>query len=231
MDVLDDDEISTEWPAVVRRRRKMESEIVQEFWKDAGFPTPASRFGARRSSSPSETTSGHAGMELMSCRIQIDAMEDGTKDQSRDTPPIGSTTTTPPRRSTPSLASGLRVSHATRMGAWRGPLPPRRITPPPVLVQILAAAKHVPAVVPGGSPTPVMAPKSAGLTKTRSTPIQNAAESTRGPILHDFTWANLGRRMKALWSGYPMASRPREETKDRTHTCMQLDGCQPCSTS
>ena len=51
---------------VVRRPPKSNEELAQEFWEDAGFPTPASRFW-ERSSSP--TDSDNAGMSFTSvCR-------------------------------------------------------------------------------------------------------------------------------------------------------------------
>lgn len=47
IDVFDDGRTAAEWTPVVGRRRKTEAELVQQFWEDAGFPTPASRFWER----------------------------------------------------------------------------------------------------------------------------------------------------------------------------------------
>ena len=71
LDILDQEEENSGWTPVGRTRRKRtEAEIVQQFWVDAGFPTPASRFPERRTSSPPATPTANAGMEPSSCRDQ-----------------------------------------------------------------------------------------------------------------------------------------------------------------
>lgn len=155
LDILDQEEENSGWTPVGRTRRKRtEAEIVQQFWVDAGFPTPASRFWGRRTSSSPATPTANAGMEPSSCRDQEISVVEGSPDREQSPSPVGSTATGLPVRKAPSSPTGIRVSRGPRMGSWRGPLPPRQITPPPVLGQFIASAKMV--SVPGrfGSPAP-----------------------------------------------------------------------------
>jgi hypothetical protein len=52
LEVLDSD-ASSECSAVSRKGRRTDEEIVQDFWNEIGFPTPASRFWEVQSSSSS----------------------------------------------------------------------------------------------------------------------------------------------------------------------------------
>lgn len=54
LEVLGHEDEGMGWTPVARRKRKTEAELVQEFWVDAGFPTPASRYWERRSSTSPE---------------------------------------------------------------------------------------------------------------------------------------------------------------------------------
>lgn len=110
--------------AVVGRRKKTEAELVQEFWIDAGFPTLTSRFWERRPSTSSEPRES-------SCRSPKDVADVGAPGRPRLSP--RSVTEATACRRSPSSPTGLRLPRPSRMGPWRGPLPPRRITPPPVL--------------------------------------------------------------------------------------------------
>lgn len=54
--------------STVSRRRKTKEELVQEFWEDVGFPTPASRVWERPGSS-SPARYGTVQFRLMSCLL------------------------------------------------------------------------------------------------------------------------------------------------------------------
>ena len=107
-------------PPANRWRPKSRAYLTQEFWEDAGFPAPASRFW--ECSSP-VADSNSAGKSLSSlCR---------TPSSVGDVSLEGRSTGKEPRRSTSPQSIGLRKMKV-RLG-WRGPLPRPRLTPPPCL--------------------------------------------------------------------------------------------------
>ena len=93
-----------------------DEDIRQQFWVDAGFPMPASRFW-ERSASPS---SGECSDGVVACRSPA-RIEPVASLWGRG-------------RGAFSSPVGLRIARPPpRMGPWRGPLPPRRSSPWPVL--------------------------------------------------------------------------------------------------
>ncbi|KAI4988709.1 hypothetical protein ZWY2020_035949 [Hordeum vulgare] len=101
-------------PACARQKadhpERSQMEIVQQFWSDAGFPTPA----RRSSEAVSPANSGK-------CTDGVHVCRDSKKAELRS-------------RRRLSSSAGVRLKKMPpRMGPWRGPLPPRRISPLPVL--------------------------------------------------------------------------------------------------
>lgn len=208
LDVLGEGEDNLEWTPVCRRGRKTDAEIVQEFWNDVGFPTPASRFWERQSSSSPGTPPVLEGEHVVSCRAQEKDMDAAGPERAR-TASSASSAAVEIGRNPSSSPSGLRLARAPRMGSWRGPLPPRRITPPPVLGQFMDKAKVIHSQV--GSPAPASLPGSEAdrdaTSEATSTELQIRNASDVGPRLHagwatgHTSWAYLKQRMRALW--YP----------------------------
>uniref|UniRef100_A0ACD5WF51 Uncharacterized protein n=1 Tax=Avena sativa TaxID=4498 RepID=A0ACD5WF51_AVESA len=164
---LDDDTGELGWTTVSRRRRRTDAEIRQEFWEDMGFPTPASRFWEKESP------------ELGGRRSSAS--------------PSGSSA----RRRSSSSPMGLAISRGPKIMPWRGPLPARRSSAPPILGMYLEAA------VVGASqgPREQFASRSeesvsvceevgpiGGPTKAGSD-----VESTR------FTWTGIANRLLGVW--------------------------------
>jgi hypothetical protein len=61
-----DSEPTPESSSVARRGRRSDEELVQDFWTEIGFPTPASRFWEARSASSS---SGKSNVDGSVCRV------------------------------------------------------------------------------------------------------------------------------------------------------------------
>jgi hypothetical protein len=167
----------------VTRRKKPEAEAVADFWREIGFPTPASRFWekSRRSGSSSGTSS-------LLCRSL-----DGCSTVEHAGPPASSPPKGSPSRGACSSPSGVRLACGPMMGSWRGPLPRRRITPLPVLGQFIDKAK-TPVVLPPATPS-VASPGSktvvqsgaviAPLMSLESDVIQSPIQTSVIPARHD----------------------------------------------
>nr|XP_040251446.1 protein transport protein SEC31-like [Aegilops tauschii subsp. strangulata] len=123
--------------------------------------------------------------------------------------------------------TGLRLARPRRMGSWRGPLPPRRMTPAPVFSQFLERANMIPASSgPAASPMMSICPGSmdadADVPETRSQPIQMRAASDPGPMQRElgqvFSWAYLRCRMRVLWEGFPTSIAPTSIAEVASHS-------------
>lgn len=75
---VDDDAGPGAWTPVVRQKRRTETELLQEFWSDVGFPSPSSRFWERGSSAGSGTKD-ELDFDVSSCRM---------RDRTRSTSPV-----------------------------------------------------------------------------------------------------------------------------------------------
>jgi hypothetical protein len=116
------------WTPVTRRRRKSKADAVNDFWREIGYPTPLSRPWERARRGRSS-----AGESTLFCRsVDVYAAGDGSCD-AVDGSPDNSPLVGSEGRVAASSPSRLRLSRGPRMGPWRGPLPRRRVTPPPVL--------------------------------------------------------------------------------------------------
>ena len=176
-----------------RRVPRSEEELRQEFWEDAGFPTPASQFWERGSSSPEMASLKAAG-----------GLRNGFS-LCRDTPVLKKTVSFRRRRGGPSvLTSGLRMPHSPpRMGSWRGPLPPRRVSPAPIIGSFIdkayaawstaATVRPSPSSPPGGDP--VVSADATSSEVIAPLEFQSLHESPRGAHLHA---SNLGRTLASL---------------------------------
>jgi hypothetical protein len=190
-----DEEVRTEegWTPVHHRRRKPMSETIDNFWREIGYPTPLTRHWekARRSSPP-------AGKSGLFCRsVDVLLAEDVAGSMAGSSPPSASVS-----RGAFSSPSGIHLSRGPRMGPWRGPLPRRRIMPPPMLGQFLdmATPSSSSAIWAPGSTKAGSAPRAASTpSSTPVTPLVSGAETVPAPItdgvidgaqLHA---ANLGR--------------------------------------
>lgn len=94
----------------VSRRKKSKEELMQEFWNDVGFPTPASRVWERRGSTSLASSAGHTP-------VQLPGGSEASPAMSRS----------PPAPTGPRRGVGIRP--------WKGPLPRPRVTP---LVELAA---------------------------------------------------------------------------------------------
>ena len=192
---------------VARRPPRSDDELRQEFWSDVGFPTPESRFWERGSSAS-------AG------EVRVDA---NGGDGRRSSPAVVPAASSRRRwRGGPaSSPSGLRLSRSPpRMGPWRGPIPPRRISPPPVLGDFLnkdfvgPPAMSAPEVASLEAPRPaaVVAAVSGGdvpvIAAVRAGDVgaQFPGVTLDGAHAHAAnrdrlgSWEHLRRRFKAYWS-------------------------------
>jgi hypothetical protein len=127
--VLDGEE-DEGWTPVSRRKKKSEAETVANFWNEIGYPTSALRFW-ESSCRPSSTL----GTSDSFCRsVEVYGAVQRVSSPSRSPPAVS------PRRGACSSPTGVRLTRCPRMGAWRSPLPRRRVTPPPVLGDFLDLA-------------------------------------------------------------------------------------------
>ena len=108
--VLDDEQ--REWSTVVRRPRKSQGQIIQEFWEDAGYLTPSSRFWERRSPAEASDPSGKSLSPVCRSPVAGDGRSGGSAQRSS------------------SPQSFVLGKEKVGLG-WRGPLPRPRLTPPP----------------------------------------------------------------------------------------------------
>jgi hypothetical protein len=102
-------------------------ELLSDFWSKIGYTTAESRSWERKAAAePAEVPSG------LRARFLSPARSEG---------PVVS------RRLASSSPPGLRMPKPPmRMKAWKGPLPPRSITPPAILADFVVIAKRGPAV-------------------------------------------------------------------------------------
>jgi hypothetical protein len=97
------------------------------------------------------------------------------------------------------VSLAVRIKRRARAGIWRGPVPPRRVSPPPVLGQFihLAFGRSVPAA--SGRP----APEDPSLPLDRAASAEFQFDET---VVHDsseshkLSWAGLGRKLRFLWT-------------------------------
>jgi hypothetical protein len=109
-------------PPISRDPSLSQAEVEAEFWEKIGYPSPESRTW-ERAASP-EVRSLFCGSEMRARSTSPSRLrEDGLAHRASSTSPVG-----------------LWLSKPPRMGKWRGPLPPRRITPTPVLGDFLVKA-------------------------------------------------------------------------------------------
>uniref|UniRef100_A0ACD5TBC5 Uncharacterized protein n=1 Tax=Avena sativa TaxID=4498 RepID=A0ACD5TBC5_AVESA len=100
------------WTTVSRRRRKSDEELRQDFWKEIGYPTLASRFWERGTPSSSQQRS----------------------------PPLFPSSPVA-RRGSAASPVGVLLCRGPKVRPWKGPLPPRRASAPAVLGTFLAASE------------------------------------------------------------------------------------------
>jgi hypothetical protein len=134
MDVLDSD-WAPEGSSVLRRERKSDEELVQAFWTEMGYPTPESRFWEQ----PFSPSTGKDDAVVVACRdMEEGSMQDAKVAVSSSSRIIDGARGTGERarRAVPRFP----VPRRPRAGSWRGPCPPRRITPLPVFGQFLLKA-------------------------------------------------------------------------------------------
>jgi hypothetical protein len=117
-------------PPVICRPGFSSEEVVQDFWCKIGFPTPESRSWQRSNASTGKTEVSSNALSVL-CRA-------------RSLSPVTTGRGCEDRRASSSSPVGLHLAKPPRMGAWRGPLPRRRITPAPVLGDFMACAKTLP---------------------------------------------------------------------------------------
>ncbi|KAM0911825.1 hypothetical protein ACQ4PT_013188 [Festuca glaucescens] len=112
LDAMDEETAGRPPSPAVREQSCSDAERLQLFWADAGFPSPASRVWERGSSS----TSGEPSFVSSVCRERLVEVTGSLRQGAISSP------------------TGIRLSRpSSLMRPWRGPLPPRRQTPPPVL--------------------------------------------------------------------------------------------------
>jgi hypothetical protein len=139
LEVLDSD-LAPESSSVLRRGWRTDEKLVQDFWEEIGYPTPASRF---RETSASPPISSKPNDLLVQCRDEEEvAVQLGALDfsDSSSSPIIAGAQVT--GEHAPRAPPSVHVRRPPRAGSWRGPCPPRWVTPLPVLGQFL---------LPGGS--------------------------------------------------------------------------------
>jgi hypothetical protein len=114
-------------PPVISRPDLPLEEVAADFWCKIGYPTPESRSWERSSASPGKAEVSPNIAYLM-CRA-------------RSLSPTKTGRVHEGRRASSTSPVGLHLAKPPRMGAWRGPLPRRRVTPMPVLGDFMANAK------------------------------------------------------------------------------------------
>jgi hypothetical protein len=139
------------WTPVSSRKRGSDAEAVADFWCEIGYPTSASRFWER-----SRQPSPGGSVEVS------DAVTSGSPACS---PPVGSS-----RGRSSSSPSGVRLARGPKVGSWRGPLPRRRLTPPPILGDFLDKAEVISGRSVAGSPA-VASPSSAVSASSSEAPL------------------------------------------------------------
>jgi hypothetical protein len=130
------------------------------------------------------------------CR-SVDALQPAEKSGS----PACSPPARSPRRGACSSPSGVRLARGPKVGPWRGPLPRRRVTPPPILGDFLDKA-----MTPSG--------RSAASSPGVASPTLSASSSSlEVPALIDGAVVEASDAMKAV----SPANRARDDCDDRGH--------------
>lgn len=191
MDVLDPSP-SVGQSAVGRRDCRSDEELAQEFWSEIGFPTPASRFWEACSS----PDSGKPVVDSLVCRYPREESSASPSGKER-----GGT-----KKAKPSPPT-FPMPNRPRAGTWRGPIPPRRITPPPVLGQFLERAKRSPSTA--GSSARSFDPRSGAVSARRAVSEEDSTRPSGvhggGTRLHEaepaqlFSWAGLSLKLSHIW--------------------------------
>jgi hypothetical protein len=117
-------------PPVVCRPDIPLVEVAADFWSKIGYPMPESRSWER--SCLSGKTKVSNDMSVLCRARSLSPVKTG---RVRDL------------RASSSVPVGMHLAKPPRMGAWRGPLPRRRVTPLPVLGDFMTNAKVSPADV------------------------------------------------------------------------------------
>ncbi|KAK1644768.1 hypothetical protein QYE76_062573 [Lolium multiflorum] len=160
-----------EWSTVVRRGRRTDEELAQDFWADIGYPTPASRFWERRS----PESVGKATFGSLSCR------SDGEKSSPESERKMVATAAR--NAGSPSVL-GFALRRKPRAGVWRGPVPRHRVSPP-VFADFFPSPETTASVT---------------ASEASSADVSNRMHGG-GPVSHaGWTWAGLGQTMRFLWS-------------------------------
>jgi hypothetical protein len=136
--------------------------------------------------------------------------------RARSLSPVKSGRMSDDRRASSLSPVGLHLAKPPRMGAWRGPIPRRRVTPAPVLGDFLACAKRSASGASVNSRPSELHHKSSSSAGQGSPALAAAAPSSsdRATVLRDrgrcwaasidgpmFRWAGLGRVIQAAKHG------------------------------
>jgi hypothetical protein len=183
---------------------------VADFWREIGYPMPVSRvWEASRRSSPGEFFSG--------CRSAAGSSAADCSGTSVNSPPLVS-----PRRGSCSSPTGVRLACGPQMGPWRGPLPRRRVSPPPVLGTFIdrafavstASSSLAAAAGPGSSSSvdfqelevqtrAIIAVQTAVASADRVGDVILVDHVDRGaacPLVHRYGLGHWVRRFRSLWA-------------------------------
>ena len=188
MEVIDETTLEAGWKTVKRKGRKTDEEVAEDFWREIGFPTPASRFWERGSCSTEST---------------------GTTPRPQS-PPLGMPLLGGSGSSSSGRRKGAVVARPVRTG-WRGPVPRPRISPPAVLGMFMPNSPSTPpppsngndraavgteTLATGGEPEPEMPDR--GVCGVND--VQNHV-GPRSQVTHVRTSnrAYLGRCFAGLW--------------------------------
>nr|XP_051196555.1 uncharacterized protein LOC127309883 [Lolium perenne] len=135
--------------AVIRRSGRSDEELAQDFWTEIGFPTPASRFWEHASPASAGTSDGSGFCR--SSDASSSASDDHGRSKQEALRHVAAAKATPSSRCFP-------VPKKTRAGTWRGPVPPRRVSPPAVLGQFMPATASTSPASASSSPHPQVEP-------------------------------------------------------------------------
>jgi hypothetical protein len=174
--------------SVIRKERRMDEELVQEFWTEMGYPTPASRFWEK----PISPSAGKAHeFSVVVCRDDEERSVQGTNDVVSSSSRVIAGAPTAEKKDL-AAAPSFPVRWRPRAGYWRGPCPPRQITPLPVFGHFLLKAGW----------TPEEEESTPASPSVQTSAEAGSREQLRwgGPRLHgEFSWAGLGEALRFLW--------------------------------
>ncbi|KAM0873187.1 hypothetical protein ACQ4PT_038227 [Festuca glaucescens] len=186
------EEVLVDYPArpsspVIRRPWRSEGDLLAEFWADAGYPSPSSRVWERRSSLGS-STAGMANQGSSVCR------------SSSSSPIMARRAARRGGRSASASPTGLCLSRPPRVGSWRGPLPPRRVTPRPILGFFLdEAVAAMPSSTSPAEPAVSVSEKTSRASADRAglhAEVGPAAENVDSDV--PAGWTHLRRRRRRV---------------------------------